>query len=90
MTPQSSILAAWEGVCSVGVACACDPRQLATAFNQPLSWDTSRVTGMYRMFWVRCSPRPVPSQFNWRPTPAMLNMNEMAARQRRHYTSATF
>jgi hypothetical protein len=29
-------------------------------FNQPLSWDTSRVTNMGDMFTVRCSPRPVP------------------------------
>ena len=35
---------------------ACDPRQYATAFNQPLSWDTSRVTDMSWMFQVRCSP----------------------------------
>ena len=28
-------------------------------FNQPLSWDTSRVTNMGDMFTVRCSPRPV-------------------------------
>ena len=36
---------------------ACDPRQHAEAFNQPLtSWDTSRVTNMQGMFWVRCSP----------------------------------
>ena len=37
---------------------ACDPRQYAMAFNQPLSWDTSRVTNMYCMFLVRCSPPP--------------------------------
>ena len=39
---------------------ACDPRQSATAFNQPLSWDTSRVTEMSWMFYVRCSPPPPP------------------------------
>ena len=39
---------------------ACNPRQLAMAFNQPLSWDTSRVTNMFQMFNVRCSPRPAP------------------------------
>jgi len=33
---------------------ACDPRQHAQAFNQPLlSWDTSRVTNMMGMFYVR-------------------------------------
>ena len=37
------------------------PRQGATAFNQPLSWDTSRVTSMDEMFLVRCLPaRPAP------------------------------
>ena len=33
---------------------ACDPRQNAWAFNQPLSWDTSRVTDMLRTLQVRC------------------------------------
>ena len=37
-------------------------RQEASAFNQPLSFDTSRVTDMYRMFEVRSahalSPQP--------------------------------
>ena len=28
-------------------------RQLAWAFNQPLSFDTSKVTTMHAMFWVR-------------------------------------
>jgi len=28
-------------------------RQAANAFNQPLSWDTSNVTGMRHMFYVR-------------------------------------
>jgi len=44
---------------------ACDPRQHAVAFNHPLSWDTSRVTNMRSMFYVRSSPRalhPQPSQ----------------------------
>ena len=40
--------------------CACDPRQNALVFNQPLSWDISRVTDMRWMFTVPCSPRPVP------------------------------
>ena len=39
---------------------ACDPRQGASTFNQPLSWDTSRVTDMSQMFYVRCSPPPRP------------------------------
>ena len=36
---------------------ACDPRQVAYAFNQPLDWNTSRVTHMSAMFYVRCSQR---------------------------------
>ena len=47
------------------VAPACDPRQNAHAFNQPLSWDTSGVTHMGDMFAVRCSPRPVPPKLYW-------------------------
>ena len=35
-------------------------RQLASAFNQPLSFDTSRVTTMYGMFYVRSSLCPAP------------------------------
>ena len=31
-------------------------RQGAAAFNQPLSFDTSRVTIMWSMFNVRCTP----------------------------------
>ena len=30
-------------------------RQYAVAFNQPLSFDTSGVTSMYQMFYVRSS-----------------------------------
>ena len=37
-------------------------RQGASAFNQPLSWDTSKVTDMYGMFEVRSAralaPKP--------------------------------
>ena len=37
-------------------------RQIAKAFNQPLSWDTSSVTDMYNMFSVRptraLAPKP--------------------------------
>ena len=33
-----------------------DSRQYARAFNQPLSFDTSRVTNMYRMLYVRSAP----------------------------------
>ena len=39
---------------------ACDPRQYAHAFNQPLSWDTSSVTTMHAMFYVRASPASLP------------------------------
>ena len=38
-----------------------DFRQLASAFNQPLSFDTSSVTNMDYMFWVRSSPCPTPN-----------------------------
>ena len=31
-------------------------RQHATAFNQPLSFNISSVTSMYRMFYVRSTP----------------------------------
>jgi hypothetical protein len=34
-------------------------RQAAYAFNQPLSFDTSKVTNMYHMFYVR-SARALP------------------------------
>jgi len=34
------------------------PRQQASAFNQPLSWDTSSVTNMYQMFYVRSARAP--------------------------------
>ena len=46
---------------------ACDPRQYATAFNQPLSWDTSGVTDMRYMFDVRCSLRPLHPKLQSRP-----------------------
>eukprot|EP00964_Phaeocystis_antarctica_P069347 scaffold42116_cov53-Phaeocystis_antarctica.AAC.1 len=39
----------------------CDTRQIASAFNQPLSFDTSSVTGMASMFYVRSSPCPAPN-----------------------------
>ena len=35
-------------------------RQRATAFNQPLSFDTSSVTTMNRMFYVRSAHAPKP------------------------------
>eukprot|EP00964_Phaeocystis_antarctica_P074401 scaffold45742_cov55-Phaeocystis_antarctica.AAC.5 len=37
-----------------------DSRQNAKAFNQPLSFDTSSVTNMAGIFYVRSSPCPVP------------------------------
>ena len=46
---------------------ACDPRQDARAFNQPLSWDTSSVTNMDYMFGVRCSPFPLHPKLQSRP-----------------------
>ena len=35
-------------------------RQSASSFNQPLSLDTSSVTTMYDMFWVRSAACPAP------------------------------
>jgi len=36
-------------------------RQSATAFNQPLSFDTSKVTNMGRMFYVRSARALAPN-----------------------------
>ena len=38
-----------------------DSRQGASAFNQPLTFDTSSVTTMRQMFYVRSSPCPAPN-----------------------------
>ena len=38
-----------------------DSRQRASAFNQPLSFDTSGVNNMAYMFYVRSSPCPAPN-----------------------------
>eukprot|EP00964_Phaeocystis_antarctica_P007052 scaffold3824_cov58-Phaeocystis_antarctica.AAC.1 len=38
-----------------------DSRQTASAFNQPLSFDTTSVTTMFYMFGVRSSPYPAPN-----------------------------
>ena len=38
-----------------------DSRQYASAFNQPLSFDTSSVTDMGNMFYVRSYPCPAPN-----------------------------
>jgi len=40
-------------------------RQSASAFNQPLSLDTSRVTSMYEMFYVRSARAPASSLHSW-------------------------
>ena len=37
-------------------------RQYASAFNQPLSFDTSKVTTMHRMFYVRSARALAPVQ----------------------------
>ena len=50
---------------------ACDPRQDARAFNQLLSWDTSRVLDMSNMFAVRCSPHPARPNRRSRPLRAL-------------------
>jgi len=41
------------------------PRQYASAFNQPLSLDTSSVTNMYQMFHVRSARAPASSLRTW-------------------------
>jgi len=41
------------------------PRQYASAFNQPLSWDTSSVTYMYEMFQVRSARAPASTLHSW-------------------------
>ena len=46
-----------------------DHWQGATAFDQPLSWDTSGVTNMEQMFCVRCSPRFAPIPAVAQPSP---------------------
>ena len=49
------------GVYLASTACPpFDSRQYATVFNQPLSFDTSSVTDMRGMFYVRSSPRALP------------------------------
>jgi len=40
-------------------------RQYAYAFNQPLSWDTSRVTTMSHMFNVRSARAPASRLHTW-------------------------
>eukprot|EP00964_Phaeocystis_antarctica_P109345 scaffold73835_cov49-Phaeocystis_antarctica.AAC.1 len=47
-----------------------DSRQRASAFNQPLSFDTSSVTTMAYMFYVRSSPCPAPNLQSHPPHPA--------------------
>jgi len=41
------------------------PRQSASAFNQPLSFDTSSVTDMLQMFYVRSARAPASSLHTW-------------------------
>jgi len=41
------------------------PRQNAHAFNQTLSWDTSSVVNMYRMFQVRSARAPASCFHTW-------------------------
>jgi len=44
---------------------ALSTRQAASAFNQPLSWDTSSVTTMDGMFLVRSARAPASSLHSW-------------------------
>ena len=43
--------------------------QLAAAFNQPLSLDTSKVTNMYAMFYVRSARALAPNSLESGPSP---------------------
>ena len=56
-------------------------RQYATAFNQPLSFDTSKVTTMVRMFFVRSARALVPTALS-RAIPAHADC--VSATQRPH------
>ena len=56
---------------------AYDPRQSASAFNQPLSFDTSSVTNMRSMFEVRSAARALPPQ---PPQSLVLHVNATCAR----------
>ena len=51
-----------------------DSRQYASAFNQPLSFDTSSVTTMAYMFYVRSSPCPAPN-LQSSPLPCTLRLH---------------
>ena len=58
---------------------AYDPPQKATAFNQPLSWDTSSVTQMSYTFDVGCSPPPpLHPRLQSRPLPCTLRALPLA------------
>merc|ERR1712086_988452 len=56
-------------------------RQDARAFNQPLSFDTSKVTNMYAMFWVRSARALAPTALS-RALP--IHATCVAATQRPH------
>ena len=60
----------------------CDPWQWAFAFNQPLSWDTSRVTIMRGMFYVSCSQPQPPQAMQLHPLPCTLRAPRLLAARR--------
>ena len=62
-------------------------RQYATAFNQPLSFDTSKVTTMYAMFYVRSARALAPTALS-RALP--VHANCVAATQRPHASRAVY
>ena len=73
-TPRSPVASRLPARGSPRTVCpACDPRQEAKAFNQPLSWDTSSVNDMRHMFGVRYSPRPAPKSAHVYPLPCTLH-----------------
>ena len=57
-TPPSGLPAGTSPPASYGLLAT---RQQASAFNQPLSFDTSSVTNMYWMFFVRSTRALAPS-----------------------------
>ena len=59
-------------------------RQYATAFNQPLSWDTSNVTDMGGMFYVRSARVPWPPSLQSGPVHAVAAASRTLSPASRH------
>ena len=68
---------------ALAAPCALRPLwQWAFAFNQPLSWDTSRVTIMRGMFSVSCSQPQPPQAMQLHPLPCTLRAPRLLAARR--------